>query len=59
MTTFFDLFSGGGGAAQGAKQAGLTPIGGVEFDPAIAAIYVANRAGTNDSTPTGTAISLT
>jgi DNA (cytosine-5)-methyltransferase 1 len=43
MITFFDLFSGGGGAAQGATQAGLTPIGGVEFDPAIASIYTANH----------------
>lgn len=43
MITFFDLFSGGGGAAQGAKQAGLTPVGGVELDPAIAAIYTANH----------------
>jgi len=43
VTTFFDLFSGGGGAAQGAKQAGLTPVGGVEIDPAIAEIYVANH----------------
>jgi len=43
MTTFFDLFSGGGGAAQGAKQAGLTPVGGVEIDPTITEIYVANH----------------
>ena len=43
MITFFDLFSGGGGAAQGAKQAGLTPVGGVELDPAIASIYTANH----------------
>lgn len=43
MKTFFDLFSGGGGAAQGAKQAGLTPVGGVEIDPEIAAIYAANH----------------
>jgi DNA (cytosine-5)-methyltransferase 1 len=43
MITFFDLFSGGGGAAQGAKQAGLTPVGGVEIDPVIASIYVANH----------------
>ena len=43
MKTFFDLFSGGGGAAQGAEQAGLTPIGGVEIDPAIAEVYKANH----------------
>lgn len=43
MITFFDFFSGGGGAAQGAKQAGLTPVGGVELDHAIAEIYTANH----------------
>lgn len=43
MTTFFDLFSSGGGAAQGAKQAGLIGIGGVEWNRDIAAIYSANH----------------
>lgn len=41
--TFFDLFSGGGGAAQGAKQAGLKHIGGIELDPRIAEINRANH----------------
>ncbi len=43
MITFFDLFSGIGGAAQGAKNAGLTLIGGVELDPRIGEIYRANH----------------
>lgn len=40
--TFADLFSGCGGAAQGAKQAGFTHAWGVELDAPIAEIYKAN-----------------
>jgi site-specific DNA-cytosine methylase len=36
MITYADLFTGIGGASIGAKQAGLTPIWGIEKDPAIA-----------------------
>lgn len=37
--TLATLFSGGGGFDAGAKDAGYTPLWGVEYDPAIAAHY--------------------
>lgn len=42
MKTFIDLFSGGGGAALGAKQAGLQPVFGLELKPEIAKFYNKN-----------------
>ena len=45
--TYASLFTGGGLADWGAKAAGLTPVWGVEYDPAIAAVAQAND-------PTGT-----
>lgn len=51
MHSFVSLFAGAGGSAQGAKQAGLTPVGAVEWNgnpkigaaDAIAQIYAANH----------------
>ena len=40
---FADLFSGCGGAAQGAKQAGFTHAWGLEFEDPLAEIYMANH----------------
>lgn len=42
MTTFASLFTGMGGADIGAKMAGLTPIWGVEINPAIANLAQSN-----------------
>lgn len=42
MTTFGDLFCGGGGFSLGAIAAGLTPAWSIEHDPAIADVYRAN-----------------
>ncbi len=42
MLTYDDGFSGGGLATCGAVAAGLTPIGAVEYDPAIAECYRKN-----------------
>ena len=42
MTTFASLFTGGGGADIGARQAGLTPVWGVEYVSEIAAIAERN-----------------
>lgn len=42
MITFASLFTGGGGADQGARAAGLTPLWGVEYDAAIAAVAQQN-----------------
>lgn len=41
--TLLTLFAGGGLADLGAKAAGYTPVGAVEWDPAIAAIYADNH----------------
>jgi DNA (cytosine-5)-methyltransferase 1 len=43
MRTCASLFSGGGLAEVGLKAAGLTPLWGVEYDPAIAGVYAANH----------------
>lgn len=40
--TLLSLFSGGGLADVGARQAGFEPVGAVEWDPAIADAYAAN-----------------
>lgn len=42
MTTFATLFSGGELVGVGARMAGLTPIWGIEIDPAIAGVAHAN-----------------
>lgn len=42
VITFASLFTGGGGADQGARAAGLTPLWGVEYDAAIAAVAQQN-----------------
>jgi len=42
VNTFASLFTGFGGADIGATTAGFTPIWGVEFDPAIAAVAAWN-----------------
>lgn len=41
--TLLSLFSGGGLVEAGAVAAGYEPVGAVEFDPAIAAVYAANH----------------
>lgn len=43
--TFASLFSGGGGADWGAKQAGFEPAWGIEIDPQIAEIGNTNLGG--------------
>lgn len=42
MKTMADLFSGCGGVACGAKQAGFTHAWGLEYDPSVAEIYKEN-----------------
>lgn len=42
MTTYASLFTGGGLADWGARAAGLKPVWGVEYDPAIAAVAQQN-----------------
>lgn len=39
---WFSHFSGCGGSSLGARIAGITPILGIEYDPAIASLYSAN-----------------
>ena len=45
MKTYGDLFTGFGGATLGAMDAGLKPLWGVEYDPAIAAVANSNLGG--------------
>jgi DNA (cytosine-5)-methyltransferase 1 len=40
--TGFTLFTGGGGADIGMQLAGITPVGGIEYDPEIANVARAN-----------------
>jgi len=42
MRTYFTLFSGGDGAGIGLAAAGYTHLGGIEYDPAIAAVAALN-----------------
>jgi len=46
----FDLFCGGGGSSLGAKQAGATPVGGVDLWPVATDAYALNLAGTKTYT---------
>lgn len=45
MKTFFSTHTGAGGADVGAKQAGLTLVGGIEIDPYAVGVYRHNFGG--------------
>ena len=45
MITYGDYFTGGGVATAGFKDAGLTPVFGVEFDPERGAVVVLREIG--------------